>query len=883
MTIGDHGTVETDGFAPLRRDGRIEAGKLLVDCRAVLGAHVLATAPQDLLALLALVLGAAGAAAAHAIEVEAEQGQSQVDDGRAPRRFEAGVMISEGRPGTVIVLLSSADAEAMPQRAAGRSPPARSTSGACRPHARRAVVRQRPGVAPARLAVRPPCGRHHARPRARTPRGEARAVARLAGGGLGSRRGHRRHRRAHGRGAPPPPDAETPSRGRFAPPSPGPGAVARPALVRRLREASSFPLVVLRAPAGFGKTALLSQWAEADPRPVAWLTVGPEHADDGELTRDLAEALERLGPGGAERGAAPVTPLGRVRRALAGLRAPALVVIDDAHLLAQGEALAAVGMVCAGLPPGSQAAIACRAEPALRGGLLRSRGLVLTLGPEDLAMDGVEAAHLLSAAGAGLDREAADALVDLSEGWPAGIRLAAGDRDALEDYVEDEVLSGLTAPERELVVRTALLERLSTEDCDAVLGRPGSGPLLDGLARRGLLVAPGGPGGVRRHRRLVADAVGGRLARRDPELLGELVWRALPLHLATGRLDVVGGWLARRSPGEIGASPALSLAAAWCGLEGGGEAEHWIEAAAGSRRPLGGPGELAAAVALLRATAAREGVARMADDARASSAAWAHDSPWRAVCCAVEGVALDLAGDREGALARLRDAARRAGPQLPWAAMASRSWQAMMAVRDGAWERAERLCAQSEAALRREGLGDCASAAVGHSAAALLLARSGRRDEARARRARADRLLALAPDLAPWRLVAARVLLARASALLGDAEGAHGLLDGAREPLALLAGSATLHLDVAAAREAAEGLAPGARERQAPLTAAEARVLRFLPTHHSFRDIGARLHLSRFTVKSQALAVYRKLGVSSRGEAVARARVLGLLDDEPPR
>ncbi len=88
--------------------------------------------------------------------------------------------------------------------------------------------------------------------------------------------------------------------------------------------------------------------------------------------------------------------------------------------------------------------------------------------------------------------------------------------------------------------------------------------------------------------------------------------------------------------------------------------------------------------------------------------------------------------------------------------------------------------------------------------------------------------------------------------------------------------------DVALVREAAEGLGVGGRSRQAPLTAAEARVLRFLPTHHSFREIGEQLHLSRFTIKSQALAIYRKLGVCSRGDAVARARACGLLDDAPP-
>jgi LuxR family maltose regulon positive regulatory protein len=130
--------------------------------------------------------------------------------------------------------------------------------------------------------------------------------------------------------------------------------------------------------------------------------------------------------------------------------------------------------------------------------------------------------------------------------------------------------------------------------------------------------------------------------------------------------------------------------------------------------------------------------------------------------------------------------------------------------------------------------------------------------------------------------VAGGALLARAGALMGDPAAADDLLDGAGEPLAPPAGAPVLLEDLARAREATEGLAPGALGGRTPLTAAETRVLRLLPTHHSFRGIGERLHLSRFTVKSQALAVYRKLGVGSRGEAVARARALGLLDDAPP-
>jgi LuxR family maltose regulon positive regulatory protein len=143
------------------------------------------------------------------------------------------------------------------------------------------------------------------------------------------------------------------------------------------------------------------------------------------------------------------------------------------------------------------------------------------------------------------------------------------------------------------------------------------------------------------------------------------------------------------------------------------------------------------------------------------------------------------------------------------------------------------------------------------------------------------RLLGLVPDLAPWRLVAGRVLLARASILMGDPTAANGLLDDAREPLALLGDAPAMLEDVALARESAGSWRSARAPGRHPHARRDPRAA--LPADPSLvpRDRGA-LHISRFTVRSQALAICRKLAVSGRGAAVARARVLGLLDDEPP-
>ena len=160
----------------------------------------------------------------------------------------------------------------------------------------------------------------------------------------------------------------------------------------------------------------------------------------------------------------------------------------------------------------------------------------------------------------------------------------------------------------------------------------------------------------------------------------------------------------------------------------------------------------------------------------------------------------------------------------------------------------------------------------------LVLARAGRAREARADLAHAGDLVDRMADVAPWLAVDARITLARA----GRAAGRPGRRAQAGHGGRPAAAAATTRC-----RRCARGWRPPARPpRWTPrprrrgvcsLTAAEMRVLRFLPTHLSFREIAAQLYVSRFTVKSQALAVYRKLGATSRAEAVERARGLGLL------
>jgi LuxR family maltose regulon positive regulatory protein len=131
------------------------------------------------------------------------------------------------------------------------------------------------------------------------------------------------------------------------------------------------------APPGYGKTTLLAQWSDRDPRRFGWLTIEEHDNHPSALLRDIAAVIDRL------------EPLGR----------PVVLVLDDLHLLRDREGLATIGRLTDDLPAGSQLAVAGRAEPPLPLARLRAEGRVLEIGAEDLALNHREATELLEQAG----------------------------------------------------------------------------------------------------------------------------------------------------------------------------------------------------------------------------------------------------------------------------------------------------------------------------------------------------------------------------------------------------------------------------------------------------------------------------------------------------
>jgi LuxR family maltose regulon positive regulatory protein len=680
------------------------------------------------------------------------------------------------------------------------------------------------------------------------------------------------------------------------------GTVRRDRLVRLLVQSAEVPLVLVRAPAGYGKTTLLCQWAQRDSRPFVWRA--PEPAGYGDALARAAAALDAV-PG------------------------PSVLVMDDTEL--EGD-LEAVHALIRAVPQGSQVALAARGEPALPIGGLRAQGQVIEIGSAELAMTRREAGAMLSMAGVDLEPGDLAALLRHTEGWPAALYLAAlsfrGDRDPhravtgfagddrlVADYLRDEVLTQLPAAKAAFLMRTSILGTLSGPVCDAVLRSTGSGAVLRDLARAGIPLVPLDPADSEyRHHVLLGEMLRAEQRRREPSRTAELhrragewhehegdiapaldhaiaagdmrdagrrLWTIAGRRVANGHVADVQGWLGRFRPEQLSSEATLALTAATVHLADGDRdrLEHWADTAerllaAGEESPL----SAAAAVAAMRAMAARGGLASMVADATKAYELTPEDSAWRPLSCLLRGAGLHLLGEGERAVEPLEEGARRGGVVAPSAQVLCLAQLALLAVDAEDWERAALLASRARSQVQHAGLEGYATCALVYAVSALVRAHRERVEAAQEDRRHALELLTALVDGPPWYEVEARVALARATLRLGDVVGTRALLAEASRRLREVDDAPLAATWVQDCRAHADAFAISSPVGPASLTTAELRVLRMLPTHLSFREMGIRLQVSSNTIKTHAHAVYRKLDACSRSEAVVQARRMGLVD-----
>jgi LuxR family maltose regulon positive regulatory protein len=331
-----------------------------------------------------------------------------------------------------------------------------------------------------------------------------------------------------------------------------PGSVRRLALLDRLRKSGSFPVVSVVAPAGYGKTTLLSQWAERNGRAFAWVSLDERDNDPKVLLTYVAEALNAVEPIGqrvfdalASPGSSvPGSVVPRLGSALASMTSPVALVLDDVHVLHNPECRAAMPVLADHVPSGSQLVLAGRDAPPLPVARLRAEGKVMEIGPGDLALTVAEASSLLRESGVTLGQDDMAELHRRIEGWPAGLYLAAlslrdggsvrnpvasftGEHHLVSEYLQSEFLAGLSSPQRLYLTRTAVLERMCGPLCEAVLDAPGAAATLADLARSNLLLVPlDQQGEWYRYHQLFRDMLLAELRRLEPELISVLRRRA---------------------------------------------------------------------------------------------------------------------------------------------------------------------------------------------------------------------------------------------------------------------------------------------------------------------------------------------------------------------
>lgn len=623
---------------------------------------------------------------------------------------------------------------------------------------------------------------------------------------------------------------------------------------------------------------------------------------------------------------------------LAGSRSgPYLLVIDDVHLVRSEAALQVLAAVCEGVPDESTVVLLTR--DLTPGWLARTRasGRLTELTSVDLAFDVEEAASMLRASGLDVGAPEVATIVERTEGWAAGIYLTAlalsarpvsgrsagipavhGSDRFITDYLSSEVLASLDPDRRNFMMRSSILEELTGPLCDAVLQRDDSAVVLDDLHRTlQLVMTVDGDAHRFRFHHLLAEALASDLLTREPgeiptlheraarwfaahddrdaairqatasgrtDLVAELVWPEVVNCVGSGRIGLLHSWLAGLTEAQISGDRWLCLAAAWLALQEGDSRTmvRWSVAAEGHagrewRRSCGTDG-YAASLGVLQALIGGAGLDDTRELCEGALTGLAPDDGFRAPAAFLYGVALTLQGDVDGGRASLMEADRLAQAlEVPVIEADAKSSLGMLAIQEGDRAQGIRLVSEATDVIRVNHLDRLATTTHSMTAQALVLALRGDQAAASAALATARRLQGLVGDIAPWFAVTGRLVQARTAVLLGDGATARLLISEAKQYMTpdLKASSATASL--AQAEEALARLATGDVETR-PLTAAELRVLQFLPSHLTLPQIGEHLFLSQATIKTHALSIYRKFGVSSRGEAVTRARMLGLLD-----
>ena len=429
-----------------------------------------------------------------------------------------------------------------------------------------------------------------------------------------------------------------------------PAEVARDDLLGHYALDTDRKLILVSAPAGYGKSILAAQWCTVEPdRPSIWIVLSEADNDPVVLANHLVGGLHQVAPSDAQTMASLFVPTSRVldiaRHEVSTTivsRTPMFWVLDDVHQVTSAIGLALVSALIDAQPRGGQVLLATRTDPDIALARRRANGELIEIRSDQLAMDIDTTNAFLSAARVSFDRPTVTALHAKTEGWPAGIGLAvlshdgrsagagdyplaelSGEQREIADYLFDEVLARQAGPVRRFLLNTSVVARFSGELCDEMLDAQGSASTIRELEQTNAFVIP-----LDNHRtwyryhHLFQEMLAAELDRTDPAARRRLLGRAAAWHHHHGnvaeailyaqqsgdlaragqlvlnhwqdyatrnQLETLRLWVGRNTDTEIASDASLAIGAGWVYtlLGDADRAERY--AAAAAQHPLDVP------------------------------------------------------------------------------------------------------------------------------------------------------------------------------------------------------------------------------------------------------------------------------------------------------
>jgi LuxR family transcriptional regulator, maltose regulon positive regulatory protein len=612
------------------------------------------------------------------------------------------------------------------------------------------------------------------------------------------------------------------------------------------------------------------------------------------------------------------------------------LVLDDYQCVTQDDCHESVAFFAEHLPENVHLIISSRSDPRLPLGRLRARGEMGEIRTEQLAFSEEDAATLLNEI-MGLDVDPDDLLLlmNSTEGWPAGIYLASltlQHREDKHDYIEsfggssryvvdllgEEVLARLSEEVREFLLKTSVLRTMTGPLCDAVANSEGSANLLRELARSNLFVVPLDERGEwYRYHNLFSDlllyelksdrpelipvlherasawcesagflepAVRHAIAAADHERAGLLIARYWYTYYAVGQVVTVERWLDALPEDLVQTDAALNLVKAWiAALHGRGEErDRFLALAEGSShegRLPDGTISVESGVAIIRAVFAFGGVQGVVDAAERAAALEAEQlSPQSAWVCLGLGHGSYLSGDTSAARRPLEEALRltKAGP--PLLRLAALSALSHVALDEGHLGEAESLVHEMDELVVKFRLSKIPQASLAAIALGRVLAERGNLADARVQLEKGLSVRLRIPSISPWPTLLGLLALASVHRARGERAGARQALAEARALLEPFADDAGIFPELL---ERQERKLRTSKERNGhldeELTEREGAVLRLLEGELATRQMADSLYVAPSTIRTHVKSIYRKLGVSTRKEAVEEAHTRELI------